>query len=58
MSKGYGRLDNRGPTKLIRSLVRPEGWGWLLFPFLQKINPVAVQQMEERVAREGEANES
>lgn len=48
----YGRLD-ASPTKFTRNFGMAWGMGgWLLFPFLQKIGPVAVQQLKERVARE------
>lgn len=48
----YGRLDT-SPTKFTRSFGMAWGMGgWLLFPFLQKIGPAAVQQLKERVARE------
>jgi len=48
----YGGLDT-GPTEFARNF--GFAWslgGWLLFPFLQKIGPEAVQQLKERVARE------
>ena len=48
----YGRLDP-SPTKFTRNFGMAWGMGgWLLFPFLQKIGPAAVQQLKERVARE------
>jgi NADPH:quinone reductase len=48
----YGRLDP-SPTKFTRSFGMAWGMGgWLLFPFLQKIGPAAVQRLKERVARE------
>ena len=48
----YGVLDTR-PTELVRNF--GFAWsmgGWLLFPFLQKIGPAAVQALKQRVAAE------
>ena len=48
----YGGLDT-GPTEFNRSFGMAWGMGgWLLFPFLQKIGPAAVQALKERVAAE------
>ena len=48
----YGGL-NTGPTEFVRNFGFSWGMGgWLLFPFLQKIGPAAVQTMRERVATE------
>ncbi len=48
----YGMLDTR-PTEITRNFGMAWGiGGWLLFPFLQKIGPVAAQALRERVARE------
>ncbi len=48
----YGGLDT-GPTVLNRSFGMAWGiGGWLLFPFLQKIGPVAGQALRARVAAE------
>lgn len=48
----YGHLDTR-PTEIQRSFGMAWGvGGWLLFPFLQKIGPVAQQALRERVAAE------
>jgi NADPH2:quinone reductase len=45
----YGTLDT-GPTVLDRSFGFAWGvGGWLLWPFLQKIGPVAAQSLRERV---------
>lgn len=48
----YGGLDT-GPTEFNRSF--GFAWsmgGWLLFPYLQKIGPAAVQALKQRVAAE------
>jgi NADPH2:quinone reductase len=48
----YGGLDT-GPTEFVRNFGM--AWslgGWLLFPFLQKIGPAAVQALKQRVAAE------
>ncbi|MDO8456031.1 MAG: zinc-binding dehydrogenase [Burkholderiaceae bacterium] len=48
----YGGLDT-SPTEFVRNFGFSWGMGgWLLFPFLQKIGPAAVQAMRERVAAE------
>jgi NADPH2:quinone reductase len=48
----YGGLDTR-PTEFNRSFGMAWGMGgWLLFPFLQKIGPVAVEALKKRVAAE------
>ena len=48
----YGHLDTR-PTEIQRTFGMAWGvGGWLLFPFLQKIGPAAVQALRERVAAE------
>jgi NADPH2:quinone reductase len=48
----YGGLDTR-PTELVRDFGMTWGLGgWLLFPFLQKIEPAAVQRLKQRVADE------
>ena len=48
----YGGLDP-SPTEFIRNFGFTWGMGgWLLFPFLQKIEPAAAQAMKQRVARE------
>ena len=48
----YGGLDT-GPTELVRNFGFAWGMGgWLLFPFLQKIGPEAVQVLKARVAAE------
>ena len=48
----YGGL-NTDPTEFVRNFGFSWGMGgWLLFPFLQKIGPAAVQTMRERVATE------
>ena len=48
----YGGLDMR-PTEFNRGFGMTWGMGgWLLFPFLQKIGPAAVQALKERVAAE------
>ena len=48
----YGGLDTR-PTEFNRNFGMTWGMGgWLLFPFLQKIGPAAVQALKERVAAE------
>ena len=48
----YGGLDT-GPTEIIRNFGFAWGMGgWLLFPFLQKIGPEAVQALKARVAAE------
>lgn len=46
----YGGLDTR-PTELVRDFGMTRGMGgWLLFQFLQKIEPAAVQALKRRVA--------
>ena len=46
----YGALDT-GPTEFVRNFGFAWGvGGWLLFPFLQRIGPAAVQALRERVA--------
>jgi NADPH:quinone reductase-like Zn-dependent oxidoreductase len=48
----YGGLDT-GPTELNRNFGM--AWavgGWLIFPFLQKIDPADVKRLKERVAAE------
>ncbi|MGI9025967.1 MAG: zinc-binding dehydrogenase [Burkholderiaceae bacterium] len=46
----YGGLDTR-PTELVRDFGMTWGMGgWLLFQFLQKIEPAAVQALKRRVA--------
>jgi len=48
----YGGLDT-GPTEFNRNFGM--AWavgGWLLFPFLQKIDPADVKRLKERVAAE------
>jgi NADPH2:quinone reductase len=48
----YGGLDT-GPTEFNRNF--GFAWsmgGWLLFPYLQKIGPAAVQALKQRVAAE------
>lgn len=48
----YGGLDT-GPTEFNRNFGMTWGMGgWLLFPFLQKIGPAAVQALKQRVAAE------
>ena len=48
----YGHLDPR-PTEIQRTFGMAWGvGGWLVFPFLQKIGPVASQALRERVAAE------
>jgi NADPH:quinone reductase len=48
----YGGLDT-GPTTFTRSFGMTWGMGgWLLFPFLQKLAPEAVQALKARVAAE------
>jgi len=48
----YGGLDT-GPTEFHRNFGMAWGiGGWLLFPFLQKIGPAAVQALKQRVANE------
>ncbi|MGJ7488421.1 zinc-binding dehydrogenase [Variovorax sp. LT2P21] len=48
----YGGLDTR-PTEFRRNFGMAWGMGgWLLFPFLQKIGPVAAQVLKQRVAAE------
>lgn len=48
----YGGLDLR-PTEFNRNFGMAWGMGgWLLFPFLQRIGPVAAQALRERVASE------
>ena len=48
----YGGLD-RGPTEFNRSFGMAWGiGGWLVFPFLQKMRPEAVQKLKTRVAAE------
>jgi NADPH2:quinone reductase len=48
----YGGLDT-GATELVRNFGFAWGMGgWLLFPFLQKIGPEAVQALKARVAAE------
>ena len=48
----YGGLDT-GPTEFRRSFGMAWGMGgWLLFPFLQKIEPSRAQALKQRVAAE------
>ena len=48
----YGGLDP-APTQLVRNFGMAWGiGGWLLFPFLEKIGPAAVQAMKARVVAE------
>jgi NADPH2:quinone reductase len=48
----YGGLD-MSPTEIVRNFGMTWGMGgWLLFPFLQKIGPAAVQALKQRVAAE------
>ena len=48
----YGGLDT-GPTEFNRTFGMSWGMGgWLLFPFLQKLEPAAVQALKQRVASE------
>ena len=48
----YGGLDT-GPTEIVRNFGFAWGMGgWLLFPFMQKIGPEAVQALKARVAAE------
>ena len=45
----YGGLDRR-PTEFVRNFGVAWGMGgWLLFPFLEKIGPLAAQKLRERV---------
>ena len=46
----YGGLDT-GPTEFVRNFGMTWGMGgWLLFPFLQKLEPAKVQALKDRVA--------
>jgi NADPH2:quinone reductase len=48
----YGGLDT-SPTEFVRDFGMTWGMGgWLLFPFLQKIEPATVQKLKQRVAAE------
>ena len=48
----YGGLDT-GPTTFVRNFGMTWGMGgWLLFPFLQKLTPDALQALKARVAAE------
>ena len=48
----YGGLDT-GPTEFIRNFGMTWGMGgWLLFPFLQKLQAAEVQALKDRVAKE------
>ena len=48
----YGGLDTR-PTEFVRNFGMTWGMGgWLLFPFMQKIGPAAVEALKQRVAAE------
>lgn len=48
----YGMLDT-GPTVLRRNFGMAWGiGGWLLFPFLQRVGPAAMQALKQRVADE------
>lgn len=48
----YGMLDPT-PTEIVRNFGMAWGMGgWLLFPFLQKLGPVGVQVLKDRVAAE------
>ncbi|MDM0114730.1 zinc-binding dehydrogenase [Variovorax sp. J22R133] len=48
----YGGLDTR-PTEFVRNFGMTWGMGgWLLFPFMQKIGPAAVETLKQRVASE------
>lgn len=48
----YGGLDTR-PTEFSRSFGMAWGMGgWLLFPFLQKLDPATAKKMRDRVAAE------
>ncbi|MDM0056344.1 zinc-binding dehydrogenase [Variovorax fucosicus] len=48
----YGGLDTR-PTEFVRNFGMAWGMGgWLLFPFLQKIDPAVAQALKQRVAAE------
>lgn len=48
----YGGLDP-SPTEFVRDFGMSWGMGgWLLFPFLQKIEPAVVQKLKQRVAAE------
>ena len=48
----YGGLDT-GPTEFNRSFGMSWGMGgWLIFPFLQRLEPAAVQALKQRVASE------
>jgi NADPH:quinone reductase len=48
----YGGLDT-SPTEFTRNFGMAWGMGgWLLFPFLQRIGPMAAQQLKSRVAAE------
>jgi NADPH2:quinone reductase len=49
----YGALDMTNPTSLSRNYGMAWGiGGWLLTPFIEKIGPLAFQELKERVARE------
>ena len=48
----YGGLDP-SPTEFVRDFGMSWGMGgWLLFPFLQKLEPAAMQKLKQRVAAE------
>lgn len=48
----YGGLDT-GPTEFVRNFGMTWGMGgWLLFPFLQKLQATEVQALKDRVAKE------
>lgn len=48
----YGMLDT-SPTEIVRNFGFAWGiGGWLLFPFLQKLGPVGIQALKDRVAAE------
>ena len=48
----YGGLDT-GPTEFVRNFGMSWGLGgWLVFPFLQKIDPATVRGLKQRVADE------
>ena len=48
----YGGLDT-GPTEFVRNFGMTWGMGgWLLFPFLQKLQAAEVQALKDRVAKE------
>jgi NADPH2:quinone reductase len=48
----YGGLDT-APTEIVRNFGMTWGiGGWLLFPFLQKLGPAALQALKQRVAAE------